>query len=43
MKTFLKQRENKMYYSIIADATLDISHQEQNVLILGYVSRNGKN
>ncbi|KAL4127224.1 hypothetical protein QTP88_011414 [Uroleucon formosanum] len=39
MKIILKQREKAIYYSIIADATPDVSHQEQNVLILRYVSQ----
>lgn len=42
INTILKQRENAIYYSIIADATPDVSHQEQNVLILRYVSQNEK-
>lgn len=42
MKTILKERENTIYYSIIADATPDVSHQVQNVLILRCVSQNEK-
>jgi len=42
MKIILEQRENAIYYSIIVDATPDVSHQEQNVLILRYVSQNEK-
>jgi len=42
LEIILKQRENAIYYSIITDATPDISLQEQNVLILRYVFQNGK-
>jgi len=42
LEIILKQHENAIYYSIIADATPDISHQEQNVLILRYVVQNEK-
>lgn len=42
LKIILEQHENAIYYSIIADATPDVSHQEKNVLILRYVSQNEK-
>lgn len=34
LKTILQQREESVFYGIIVDATRDIIHQEQNVLIL---------
>lgn len=37
LKTILKEREDAIYYSIISDATPDISHTEQNVLLIRYV------
>ncbi|XP_054706880.1 52 kDa repressor of the inhibitor of the protein kinase-like [Uloborus diversus] len=37
-KLILAEREKAIYYAIIADATPDVSHQEQNVLILRYLS-----
>lgn len=40
LKTILHQREESVFYGIIVDATPDISHQEQNVLILRYVFQN---
>lgn len=38
LKLILAEREKAIYYAIIADATPDVSHQEQNVLILRYLS-----
>jgi len=32
-----------IYYGIVADATPHISHKEQNLLILRYVSQNKEN
>lgn len=40
LNTILHQREESVFYGIIVDATPDISHQEQNVLILRYVFQN---
>lgn len=39
LKTILNERQEAVYYSIIGDATPDISHREQNVLLLRYVHR----
>lgn len=40
----LNERALAIYYCIIADATPDVSHQEQNVLVLRYVHLNqGRN
>lgn len=39
LNTILKQREETSFFSIICDATPDISNLEQNVLILRYVSQ----
>ena len=39
-KSILKEREDAIYYSIICDATPDISHAEQNVLLIRYVHYN---
>lgn len=40
LKSVLRERENAIYYSIICDATPDISHTEQNVLLIRYVHYN---
>lgn len=40
LETILNQREEAIFYGLIVDATPDVSHQEQNVLILRYVLRN---
>jgi len=34
LNTILKEREDAIYYSVICDSTPDISHTEQNVLLL---------
>jgi hypothetical protein len=38
LKKILNERSEAIYYGIICDATPDISHTEQNVLLLRYVS-----
>ncbi len=38
LKEILKERENAIYYSVICDATPDISHVEQNVILLRYIA-----
>lgn len=38
MEEILKEREKTIYYSVICDATPDISHMEQNVILLRYVA-----
>lgn len=40
LKVILKEREAAIYYSIICDATPDISHTEQNVVLIRYVHYN---
>jgi len=37
LRTVLDQRQEAIFYGLIVDATPDISHEEQNVLILRYV------
>lgn len=37
LKTILQEREDAIYYSVICDATPDISHTEQNVVLLRYM------
>ncbi|XDV16533.1 hypothetical protein PO909_016205, partial [Leuciscus waleckii] len=37
LNTILKEREDAIYYSVICDSTPDISHTEQNVLLIRYV------
>lgn len=39
LKTILQERNESIYFGLIVDATPDISHQEQNVLVLRYVHR----
>ncbi len=39
-KTILKEREDAIYYGIICDATPDVSHTEQNVVLIRYVPYN---
>ncbi len=39
-KTILKEREDAIYYWIICDATPDVSHTEQNVVLIRYVPYN---
>lgn len=36
----MNQRKKAIYYSIVANATPDVSHQEQNIIILRYGFRN---
>lgn len=38
----MKEREHAIYYSVICDATPDISHMEQNVILLRYVAKKEK-
>lgn len=38
LEEILKEREKTIYYSVICDATPDISHMEQNVILLRYVA-----
>lgn len=37
LNSILAEREEAIYYSVICDSTPDISHTEQNVLLLKYV------
>jgi len=37
LKRILQERKDAIYYAVIADATPDISHTEQNVVMLQYV------
>ncbi|XP_063308419.1 52 kDa repressor of the inhibitor of the protein kinase-like [Pelobates fuscus] len=37
LNTILKEREKAIYFSVICDATPDVSHTEQNVIVLRYV------
>jgi hypothetical protein len=39
LEVILKERRDSIYYSIICDSTPDVSHIEQNVIILRYVYR----
>jgi hypothetical protein len=43
LEFILEECKEAIYYSIIADATPHISHKEQNLLILRYVSQNKEN
>ncbi|KAJ8870106.1 hypothetical protein PR048_029118 [Dryococelus australis] len=40
LKTILNQREEAIFYGLIVDVTPDVSHQEQNVVILRCVFQN---
>lgn len=39
-KVILEERQEAIYYGLIVDATPDVSHQEQNIFILRYVTQN---
>lgn len=39
LKEILKERECAIYYLLICDATPDVSHKEQNVILLRYVAQ----
>ena len=39
LKEILKEREHAIYYSLICDATPDVSHKEQIVILLRYVDQ----
>ena len=39
LEAILEERREATYYSIICDATPDISHKEQNVIMLRYVHK----
>lgn len=43
LSSILKEREESVYYSVICDATPDISHTEQNVFLLRYVGFDQEN
>ncbi len=43
LKEILKERENGIYYSVICDATPDISHVEHNVILLRYIAKKVNN
>lgn len=40
LKSILKEREDAIYFSVISDATSDISHTEQNDVLIRYVKCN---
>lgn len=42
LNTILQERNEAIYFGMIVDATPDVSHQEQNVLLLRYVHRKKK-
>ncbi len=42
-KEILKERENAIYYSVICDATPDISHVEHHVILLRYIAKKVNN
>ncbi|XP_040264864.1 zinc finger MYM-type protein 1-like [Bufo bufo] len=39
LNVMLSERQQSIYFSVICDATPDVSHMEQNVIILRYVHR----
>ena len=39
LKTILSQRQEAIYYGMIVDATPDISHEEQNILLPRFISQ----
>ncbi|XP_077105406.1 zinc finger MYM-type protein 1-like [Ranitomeya variabilis] len=39
LDAILSERKEAIYFSVICDATPDVSHTEQNVIVLRYVSR----
>lgn len=39
----MKEREDAICFSVICDPTLDISHTEQNVLLLRYIKHDAVN
>jgi hypothetical protein len=43
LEFILEECKESIYYGIVADATPYISHKEQNLLILRYVSQNKEN
>lgn len=42
VKTIMDERQAAIYYSLICDSTPDISHTEQNVLLLRYVYKDAE-
>lgn len=42
LNTILKEREEASYFSVLCDATPDISHTEQNVVLIKYVIYNNE-
>ena len=43
LDALLAESKNAMYYSVIVDATPDVSHTEQITFVLRYVHRNEEN
>ena len=40
LNTILQEQKQAIYYALIIDATPDVSHQEQKVIILRYMFQN---